>query len=752
MSIFKKNVWLIFYLLLLSSMSVLTAISVARWNSLNEFYQTSQEGLAAQWFSAFSSLLEQQEAILTLTGESILQSEAPQGPGIQSKLDRMMEINPDFFSGFALISKTGEVIEVSSNLDGENFPNLLTLPEVRSSFLYALATDKMVLGRTYHAPRFVIPARKAVRNTEGDVLAVMTGALRLDSNGGFFSRNRVLGPFNQISIVREQDWYFQYATNGQLIQDFHQRKAIDSLIESLKAASHSSAEAGTTDQQTFRISYNAGADRGEVQGVAFYNSRYEYWLISDIPASFLFRRFLESFAGYLAIFLTFQIAMFFVFRYIDRIEKGRREQLQFLADHDALTQLPNRNYLLSRFEAWVQDKSSFSLLFIDLDNFKGINDSFGHSIGDIILIELAERFRNVVGDNDLLIRHGGDEFVLLTDGESRSECEQRAVHLINQACERVVAQDLSFELSCSIGIAQFPEHGQELDSLLKASDIAMYEAKKKKASIEVFRPEMENAYIRRITLERALNGAHDRGEVFMMYQPQVDKHGALIGVEALVRWQHPELGMIPPDEFIPIAESSGKMGSLGRFIVERSLNQIASLQRKNNQRFQLSINISATQFSEPGFAGNLICSIEEAGIPVEQVCLEITESQFIEELDSTTAALDELISEGIRISLDDFGTGYSSLSILRDLAINELKIDKSFVRNILWDDTSLKMVKNIISIGRLYNLQILAEGVETEAEMQALRQCGCDLFQGYLFSKPIDIEGLEKMLKSNSLR
>ncbi|MEH6389277.1 MAG: EAL domain-containing protein [Pseudomonas profundi] len=753
MDVPRKNIWLLFFVLVLSSTVLLVSISVSRWNSLTEYYRVSQQGLAAQWFGAFSSILEQQEVILTLMGEDLLKPGTDEPEDLQARLDELMNLNPDFFSGFAVISPRGEVLERTASLDND-VTNILRAPEVRDSFAYALETDKMVLGRTYFAPRLVVPARKAIRNDQGEVLGVMTGALSVMGADGYFSQGHILGGFHRITIFRSRDHYVQYATSDELVKNFHEQPMAQSAYGNLMGILQDFSEPDRSSSRSglgpIAFRWDAGAERGMVRGVAIYHPRYEFWLISEIEDAFLIREFLNIFASYLLVMLAFTVSMYLLFRYIDRIEKGRRRELIFQANHDALTSLPNRNYLISTFDEWMHEKPAFSLLFIDLDSFKGINDNFGHSIGDGILVELAKRFHANTNHNELLVRHGGDEFVLLTAGADRDQNEQRAATLVYQACDNIRAFDMTFSPGCSIGIAHFPEHGTRLDELLRASDIAMYEAKKKRNSVAVFRPSLEEHYLQRLKIEQLLRGAEQRGEIYMTYQPQINAAGQLHGVEALVRWHHPELGLIPPDQFIGVAEQSGGMGELGNYIVDQSLHQIQTLSQRYKMDFRLSINISLRQFAEPDFAEDFLAKLSNAGVPVHAVCLEITENLLIEDLDHFRGVLQTLHSAGVRIALDDFGTGYSSLSILRDLPIDELKIDKSFVNNILSDDTSLKMVKNIINIGRIYEMAILAEGVETEEQRQILEDCGCDLFQGYLFARPMTIDALEKYIQDEA--
>lgn len=278
---------------------------------------------------------------------------------------------------------------------------------------------------------------------------------------------------------------------------------------------------------------------------------------------------------------------------------------------------------------------------------------------------------------------------------------------------------------------------------MRAADIAMFEAKKESNSMRVFNPQQLDHYLRHSRIEQLLRQALQNNEIFMHYQPQVDVLGRLYGVESLVRWQHPELGFVPPQEFIAVAESSGLITTLGNFIIERSLSEMAELCRKLNMDLSVSINLSVRQLSEPGLLDHLVHEACRHNFPKNRIVLEITESLLIQDMEEVQATLQALHHEGFKISLDDFGTGYSSLAVLRQLPLDEIKIDKSFVDDILNDQTALKMVKNIIAIGKNYETVVLAEGVETQAQLECLRDCGCDLFQGYHFSRPLSSAALD---------
>ena len=477
--------------------------------------------------------------------------------------------------------------------------------------------------------------------------------------------------------------------------------------------------------------------------MAIYHPDYRLWLISEVDNDYVVGKFRQSVLGYFAVLMVFLLVTGAFSRYISRNEAVRRRQLRFQATHDPLTGLPNRNYLIEQFPRWVEEGGRFSLFFVDLDSFKGINDNFGHSVGDRLLEVLARRFAALVETQDLLIRHGGDEFVLLVSGPS-PECRAAALcRRIFEVCQDITVDGMMFSPGCSVGIAHYPEHGQELDELLRAADLAMYEAKIERNTYRTYHSDIEDAYVQQSRIEHLLRGATQRGEIHMNYQPQVDSEGHLHGVESLVRWKNPELGMVPPDQFIGVAERTGQMSALGRFILEQSLCDFASLLTRSSHRFSLSINISVRQFAEASFSEDLLANLARFGLETDTVCLEITESTLVEALDRVQQILWFLHRQGLATSLDDFGTGYSSLAILKDLPFNEIKIDKSFVDNITEDESGQHLVRNIISIGHNYGMAVLAEGVETREQFDLLKSYGCDLFQGYYFSRPLTLEALE---------
>ncbi|MBT5230147.1 MAG: EAL domain-containing protein [Methylococcales bacterium] len=426
------------------------------------------------------------------------------------------------------------------------------------------------------------------------------------------------------------------------------------------------------------------------------------------------------------------------------------KKMAFQATHDFLTELPNRTFLYNEIKYWFAG-DPFSIIFLDLDNFKNINDTLGHSYGDAILIQVAHRLKHAFSTQDLVARQGGDEFIVLTHVVKPSDVSELCATVIEELAEPYVVDELEFSVGCSIGVSFYPEHGNTLDFLLSTADIAMYQAKKVKNSFYLFSAEMHQQNLYRVDIEHQLRLALTNNELYMEFQPQVTSGGKIFGVEALTRWSNSKLGFVPPDQFIAVAEATGLMTSIGHFIVESSLREIAKVHKATGLQLSVSINISMRQFLEVNFLDQIEKSIALHGISTDCITLEVTESLLIEELGSILPLLEKMRDSGISISLDDFGTGYSSLSILRSLPITELKIDKSFVGEILSNAQAKAMLQSIITIGDNLKIHTLAEGVETQAQADLLNEMGCNVIQGYLYSKPLSTAELIQYLSGKKL-
>ena len=427
------------------------------------------------------------------------------------------------------------------------------------------------------------------------------------------------------------------------------------------------------------------------------------------------------------------------------IERKRyQEELERQANFDALTGLPNRHLLNDRLKQAVfaqRAQRSVAVVFIDLDHFKVINDSLGHNFGDEVLRTVGERLEATVREGDTVARLGGDEFVLILTDQTREDMIFRTMRrLIAKVGEPMVVGGREMHITCSAGISLFPQDGPDVQTLLKNADAAMYRAKSQgRNTFQFFTAEMNELANERLTMEQSLRRAIDRDELRLLYQPRVNmRTGRMEGVEALLRWQHPGRGLIVPDRFIPLAEETGLIVPIGEWVLRRACEQGMRWRIEGHPPIVISVNLSARQLWAGGLP-KVVGDVLEKTSMSEFLELELTESMVMHDVENVIATLQALRAIGVRLSLDDFGTGYSSLSYLRRLPLNALKIDGSFVRDIQAtggsDDGIL--AKAIISLGHSLRLKVVAEGVETQAQCDFLKQSDCDEMQGYFYSKPV---------------
>jgi diguanylate cyclase (GGDEF)-like protein len=440
-------------------------------------------------------------------------------------------------------------------------------------------------------------------------------------------------------------------------------------------------------------------------------------------------------------------------------EQHQRE-IRRLAYVDGVTGLANRSQLTDLARQLLpfakRSGAPAALLLLDLDRFKTVNDSLGHAVGDEVLREAAQRLQGVMRESDTLARLGGDEFVALLNGCDPDAAQQVAVKLLEALREPLRMEGLSgltgMGLDASVGIACCPTDGDDLDTLLKHADIAMYEAKRAgRGCIRYFMEAMNASLDERVALENDLRRALAAHELTLHYQPKVClASGRLVGVEALVRWQHPVRGMVPPDRFIPMAEECGLINQLDAWVLERACEQMASWRHAGVEVPTVAVNVAALRFSQDDLVGHLSSLLARHGLPASAVMLEVTERLV---LGDDIRAFDQIarIHElGVRLSVDDFGTGYSSLSYLKRLPVSELKIDRSFVRDLEADAGDRALVAAIIGIGRALDIVVVAEGVETDAQRQVLADAGCATAQGWFFARPMPAAQLAEWLAKST--
>jgi diguanylate cyclase (GGDEF)-like protein/PAS domain S-box-containing protein len=436
--------------------------------------------------------------------------------------------------------------------------------------------------------------------------------------------------------------------------------------------------------------------------------------------------------------------------------KAAEERIQFLAYYDALTGLPNRTLLQDRLAkalaAARRYKHKVALLFLDLDRFKDVNDSLGHSVGDLLLQEVAERLRKWGREQDTVARLGGDEFLItLSQVTDVPDAAVAAERLMDAMTAEFVVQGHSLNISCSIGVSIFPEHGTDCETLIKNADAAMYGAKDSgRNSFRFFEEDMNAQAVERLSLENSLRLALGKKELFLVYQPQMDvATGRITGLEALLRWQHPDLGLVPPDKFIRIAENSGLIVPIGEWVLRTACAQARKWQDGGLPVVSVAVNVSAVQFRQQGFCQLIRNVLHETGLAAQCLELELTESLLLANADVTLPVLRELKSMGLRLAIDDFGTGYSNFTSLRQFGVSKLKIDRSFISNVATNPDDSAITAAIISMAKSLRLKVIGEGVENEAQMAFLRAQQCDEIQGYYFSIPLGVDQVADKLRGN---
>jgi diguanylate cyclase (GGDEF)-like protein len=429
------------------------------------------------------------------------------------------------------------------------------------------------------------------------------------------------------------------------------------------------------------------------------------------------------------------------------IERKRYQvQLEHQANYDMLTGLPNRNLLHDRLQQSVHGHRmprAVAVVFIDLDHFKFVNDSLGHSIGDKLLKGMADRLRTVLREGDTVARLGGDEFVLILNDQSNEEVIFRTMQRITaRLAEPIEVEGKDLIITCSAGISLHPQDGPDVDTLLKNADAAMYRAKEHgRNNFQFYTSEMNERVNERFALENALRHAIERKEFLLHYQQRVElKTGAIVGAEALVRWMHPEWGLVRPVRFIPLAEETGLIVQIGEMVLREACRQARAWLDEGLKPGCISVNLSARQFRQEGLVRLVSRVLEETGLDPRYLEMELTESMVMHNVEAAIATLQGLKSLGISLSVDDFGTGYSSLAYLKNLPIDKLKIDRSFVRDIGTgaDAEDGVLAQAIISLGHNLHLHVVAEGVETDAQVRFLKRHKCDEVQGFFYGEPVE--------------
>lgn len=460
--------------------------------------------------------------------------------------------------------------------------------------------------------------------------------------------------------------------------------------------------------------------------------------------------------------LTFTIAMgslvaaYLLVARMRRLVRKAEAHLDYLAHVDPVTGLPNRHTFNERLSAAIakarQFGGSVGLLFLDLDNFKFVNDTLGHHAGDMLLQLVARRLQECLRSDDIICRIGGDEFAIIIEPSGGSASTEVAAKVRTALTEPFDIDVHDIYVTASIGISIFPDDADDLETLTRNADTAMYQAKGKgKNTFEQFHPDLDKHAQKRLSLETSLRKAIERGEFQLYYQPQISmRTGGIVGLEALLRWNHPELGLVSPQDFIPIAEESGLIVPIGRWVLQSACRQVAEWRDSGLGLMHVAVNLSGRQTRDSELVHDIIGALRDADIPASQLELEITETVLMDNVHANVDLFNRLQKEGIRLSIDDFGTGYSSMAYLKRFPIDQVKIDSTFVRDIPGDRDDEAVTRAIIAMATSLGLSVVAEGVETEAQLKFLSSAGCDIMQGFYFAEPRPPSEVAQFLRSRS--
>jgi len=745
-NLLNKNTWLIYYCLIVISTILLFSNIDNKYNELLSIAKSEQFYITKIVKEDIESLLTTFDTMIDLVSEDFNEDNNLNQTILSNILNKS-----NLLMGFVIFNVDGSVQDKSDNL-----PLQLNAANSNSYFKKILKSqlkkDKLIIGRPMFSPfthKWIIPIKKALFNNSGEFTGYMSSAIFLEKLKKKWPRSQALG--NSLMLTLDNRFY-RILNTGVAVsdyQEFYQQPVRLSQIAKVEAELNKQS----LSLEKLRISGEVAQINIKLHGQEkllslAYSKKYQFWAHSNRPHNDVLTPLLHAAIYYLILYIIFLIVTFYLFKKVNKLEESKLMELTYKSEHDELTGCYNRTVLKRLTRSLKRKQKPFSLLYIDLDNFKNINESFGQRFGDVLLQEVSARIKQslttITGN---LVRYSGDEFILLVEDNDPKNVCNFTKQLLNDLAKLHNIENNSFSVTASIGIARYPFDSKTLDKLISYAENSMEIAKKAKNHYLFFSKEVHQQLLKQAKIEQALYHAIDNDEISILYQPQMDSNKRLYGVEALARWHSAELGPIPPDQFISIAENIGLMPKLGLYIMNKAMKEISDLQTKSARHFSLSINVSVRQFVQVDFFDLLIQSIKDYGNENLPITIEITESLFIESLEVLLPVFLKMKEHNISLALDDFGTGYSSLSMLKNIPIDELKIDKSFVDHITDHQMDKAMGESIVNIGKNLDMRVLAEGIETKAQLEILKESGCDLFQGYYFSKPLNLLDLEAFMQ-----
>ena len=757
----NHTLWRTYIFLVGFSLVVACAFLFIKWQDIKqdaENHQTYSNRLIAH---SISNYLKKYESFLQVIGDHLLSAISNnEYAKAQLFIDQQRQKNQELVSiqlasPESILLLKSDVLRNQQVIDlGRGKENALAIAQLKNE-------QNIVIGRTYYMPKikdWLIPLSLALRNEQNQVVGIISIDLKysqIHENwfGGSSYHN------NLRRLLLRKDLYRQYISfadqlgfdewlSNPVPEDRYQ--LILSLLEFQLGVTESELLEGR-EQLSLTV-----PDKDNLLNLATisYNPKFGLYTISATAYSELLTRLMSP-AMWMSLFLlAFNLSLYFLFQKVSRRDQEAKDLLQYQVEHDPLTKLPNRRFLVNHYQEWsTRNEREHSLLYLDLNNFKTCNDIHGHSTGDQILCAAAERLKEFFADS-LCARQGGDEFIVLCPITNQSVLLKKCDDFAKGLAKTIHVKNLEFSIYASIGVSFAPTDGETLDELLRKADMAMYDAKWKQRNIGFYTQELEIKTKQASDIEHELVSALKNNEFTVFYQPQVDAYSyQVLGIEALLRWNNPRLGFVPPDVFIPVAESSGLINEIGRFVMEQALKDGLEVSKicELKHKLRVSVNLSVSQLFNDDFIGHLKAMLSRHPGQSVTYMLEVTESLFIDDLLRAKDILEQAKACGVFISLDDFGTGYSSLSVLSKLPINELKIDRSFVNDILTDEHDWLLAKSIIYLCKSLSIPVVAEGVENKAQADRLAAHGCDVFQGYYFAKPMAKSDLITFLNDKKL-
>ncbi len=754
----RRDYWRPFWFLLIVGLLYLSGSIVFKWKLLEEAAYKEVNYLNQIFSDTVSTTFDQHSITLLITGERIASRlDAYNKAMFTSMLDGVIANNRQL-ADLSYFDTLGNILVGHSAYNTIATPNVLNHSKTRTSFQAALGSDKMVMGQTHYQDQlgeWIIPISRSIFQ-DGVRVGVMTGGLKPDQlvpdlqkiEEADKQRNFIFSLIHDTPFISA---FVSGIKNHQEVEQQYTTEFPDEMVQyhfgQIQKNSGMSAEA--FKQNEAYTHYTGPDETGELRLLSVhYIGKYRMWSVVSLGLSYLYKEMLITCTLYIATFVAAFVVIFLLFRRNYHSIRKNDMALRHQANHDSLTGLHNRQYLYSIEPAWIALAQAFSVIFLDLNNFKMINDSHGHDTGDRILKLLSHRLKHSMSAESVLCRPGGDEFIILHKAdEAATEALVRELVVANS--QPYVIDSFVFIIKASIGISQFPRDGATFKTLFSAADNAMFISKRNKLDYCMYSSQLADQQLRAYNIEQSLHHALPRDELYVVYQPQYDINGNITGTEALARWRSAELGDISPEQFIPAAESCGLIVDIGRFILQRSIADISACQLPSHKNpVRLSVNVSLRQLEYSGFKADLMQILEQHHFSRNRLTLEITESIFMEDTRHLVDMLIDLKHSGIQISLDDFGTGYSSLSLLRELPLSEIKIDKIFTDGLLKQQSDQLLIKSIIEIAKVLRLSVVAEGVESREQAQKLAAMGCHSMQGYLYSKPLAYKNFLQLINA----